>query len=221
MINQARDRDFLPLSILVDGTALDGRGRGIFFESADATSAASINRMARHGFGIVSVALAASRAYALGLSPISNSPRRPQSPLFLTSVEGGDCTETGISAAERAITATTLGRPDCSRDDIVTPGHIMPAVVAEVLDDASALCEHAYKYAERSAGSHAVTWCDILNETGETASADECRALAKALEVPLYVRRDLAVIEFRRLSEDQQALYFEVRDGDVSLDQFA
>ncbi|WP_421989851.1 3,4-dihydroxy-2-butanone-4-phosphate synthase [Qipengyuania sp.] len=221
MIRKDRDRDLVPLSILVDREVLGRRGRGIFFESADATTADSINKMASLGHGIVSVAMAAARAYELGLSPISTGPRRPHMPVFVSSVEGRECTETGISAAERAITAETLGRKRCERKDLVSPGHIMPAIVQEKLDRDSALCELAFRYAERSAGSHAVTWCDILNAEGETASAQECFALAKKLELNFYVCRNLAVVEFRRLPEKLRELYFEVRGGDLSLDQFA
>lgn len=221
MIRKDHEKDKIPLSILVDREALGGRGRGIFFESSDTTTAETINKMASVGHGIVSVAMSAARAYELGLSPISTGPRRPQIPVYVSSVEGRECTETGISTRERAITAETLGRKECSQEDLVSPGHIMPAIAQEKVDKDSALCELAFRYAERSCGACAVTWSDILNSDGDTASAHECYALAKKLELGLYVCRDLAVIEFRRLPDETKELYFEVRGGDLSLDQFA
>lgn len=221
MIRRDFEKETVPLSILVDRTALAGRGRGIFFENAAATSAGSVNTMASFGRGIVSVAMSAARAYDLGLVPIASGQRRPQSPRFCSSVEGRDCTETGISAQERAITAATLGRADCEPDDLVTPGHIVPAVVADTLDADSALCELAFRYCERASGARAVTWCDILNVNGDIASSADCVALSQQLGVDLYVCRDLSVVEFRRLPEALQELYFKIRGGDLSLDQFA
>ncbi|QLC26502.1 3,4-dihydroxy-2-butanone-4-phosphate synthase [Parasphingopyxis algicola] len=221
MIRQHYRERGISLSILVDPDTLAGRGRGIFFESALNSDANSINVMATMGRGVVSAALSASRAYALGLQPLKHAVERDHMPMYVTSVEAAACTETGISAAERALTIRTLGDPHCDTEDIVTPGHIMPAIVPETISGNPNLSTFAFDYAHRYAGSEAIAWCDILDEEGETASSEECIALAKRLFVPALVRRGDAAIDIRYLEGIGTRPELQIDSDGLAMGQFA
>jgi 3,4-dihydroxy 2-butanone 4-phosphate synthase / GTP cyclohydrolase II len=223
MASQIIDRGqaALPLSIAVDPAALDGRGRGLFFQSGEAATAESVNLMATSGRGLVSAALFADRACTLGLSPFARDRVRPCMPLYLVSVESSACKETGISAYERALTLNTLANPGCGMADLVTPGHIMPCVVPQELGPDSGLHALALHHVRRFGGSMVAAWCDILDEEGDLASAHACVALGQSLGVGLYIRRGADLISLNVLAQSRFAPAYDVGLGGLDFDQFA
>jgi 3,4-dihydroxy 2-butanone 4-phosphate synthase/GTP cyclohydrolase II len=116
---------------------------------------------------------------------MARSTDRPGTPRYLASVEAARCTETGISAAERALTLNVLGDLQSVPTDLKVPGHIMPAVVHEGVDSGSPLASTARCYVQARHQSLVVAWCDILDENGDLASADYCEALASKLGLVL------------------------------------
>jgi 3,4-dihydroxy 2-butanone 4-phosphate synthase/GTP cyclohydrolase II len=88
----------------------------------------AINFMARHGRGLICVAMTGQRLDALGLPlmvpPGENGARHGTA--FTVSVEARHGVTTGISAHDRATTVRVLADPAATRDDLVIPGHIFP-----------------------------------------------------------------------------------------------
>jgi 3,4-dihydroxy 2-butanone 4-phosphate synthase / GTP cyclohydrolase II len=209
------------LSILIDKDAIAGRGRGIIFMSAREIDADEVNIMARHGRGVVSAALKAERALMLGLVPMRQSPRRSNAPHFVASVEARACAETGISAAERALTLRVLAEPGSVEEDLVSPGHIMPAIISDQIGVDLGLETIAFRYAERSNDSLAVAWCDILGDDGEVGDWEYCAELAKSLDMPLYVRRGDSAIADSVLAASSTAPSIVVNEGGLDRGQFA
>jgi 3,4-dihydroxy 2-butanone 4-phosphate synthase / GTP cyclohydrolase II len=209
------------LSILIDKSALGKRGRGLFFQQADQISAQDVNLMALHGRGVIGAALTANRAYALGLAPLTNNHSRENAPRYMASVESILCSETGISAAERALTLRALGAASTAPGDLVSPGHIMPAIVPEQADKVSGLEVLAFHHAARSHDALAVAWCDILDNDGEVASWDYCAELAATLALPLLVRVGDVAIAAEIVHRSGQAPLINVKSSGLDLGQFA
>ena len=216
-----RDMPISGLSILVDRAACAGQGRGIFFQQADAIEARDVNEMARSGRGVIAAALTADRAFALGLVPLGNGLLRADATRYVASVEAKACSETGISAAERALTLRVLGAPAALASDLVSPGHIMPAVVTEDEAGATSLVSLAFYHVVRSGGAHVVAWCDILDDEGEVATAAYCERVADRLAVPLYVRMGAEIVEAAALARSHDDPLISVRRGGLDLGQFA
>jgi 3,4-dihydroxy 2-butanone 4-phosphate synthase/GTP cyclohydrolase II len=139
---------------------------GTLTVAADHAGADAINFMARHGRGLVCLALTPERCEELALDPMAarNGSR------FTVSVEARHGVTTGISAADRAQTIRVAIDPGSARDDLVQPGHVFPirtrpGGVLEHPGRAEAAIDLARLAGCRPAG---VT-CEVLNEDGTTA----------------------------------------------------
>ncbi len=216
-----RDVPIGTLSILIDRSALNQRGRGVFFQQADAIDAQDVNVMARHGRGVIGAALTADRAFALGLTPLNNTHVRNNAPRYMASVEALACTDTGISASERATTLRCLAGADTRPNDLVSPGHIMPAIVPEFSGPDTSLEALAFHHASRSGGALAIAWCDILNDEGDVADWAYCASLAQTLAVPLLLRLGDAAVSAEVVERSGQPPVIQVKSGGLDLGQFA
>lgn len=214
-------RSPLPLTVLVDPLALEGRGRGGFLMSAEGISAADVNAMARWGRGLVTAIISPERAYRLNLAPMTPGNLGPSSLGYIASVEAKACTETGISAAERALTLGTLARKDACADDFHTPGHIVPMIAPERPDGRSPLQTVAFAYAAHLGHDRCVAWCDILDEEGEVADSSYCIALAERLGLQILVRRAGFAVDLNRLGRSRLEPELPVRAGGMNIAQFA
>lgn len=172
------------VTVLVDRARGRGPGRGIMLASARGVTAETVNLMARYGRGLISACVTAERAMDLALRPMPEAVSRPGMPRFLVSVEAAACTETGISAAERALTLRVLADPSSTPADIHMPGHIMPCLPPP--GSPSSLVATALNYATSHSGSPVAAWCDILDDTGELGSADYCLDLAGRLGMTAF-----------------------------------
>jgi len=170
------------LTVLVD-EAPDS-GRGIMFCNAGGITAADVNMMATHGRALIGAVLSRARAFALDLAPMRGAQPRIGRPQFLASVEAAACTETGISAHERALTLGALGDWSSTPASFHSPGHVFPAVPAEN-PTAWQISDIAYHFCGIRTGALATAWCDILDSRGNVASANWCRDLAHTLGLTL------------------------------------
>ncbi|WP_219893440.1 3,4-dihydroxy-2-butanone-4-phosphate synthase [Aquisediminimonas profunda] len=210
-----------PLTVLIEKSALDGRGRGLLFQDATRISADHVNFMARYGRGLIGAAMTPERAYGLGLAPMNDNRTNADAPRYLASVEAKACTETGISASERALTLRTLAEPTAVGEDLVSPGHIMPAIVPNRTSKDSRLEALAFHHASRFNDALAIAWCDILDEQGNVASWTYCEALAQAHALPLLVRMGEAAVDALALANSALEPSISVGAGGLDREQFA
>lgn len=179
------------LIILGSRSLQNGRGRAIMCGIAALMSSDAVNRMAIHGRGLVSIAVDAETAFRLGLRHMAGVGRGPDHRAqYLVSVEASSCRGTGISAAERAETLRAAGAPAATQDDLISPGHVMPYLVAATLSRGSALPDIAHAIVTRRTAYTVPAWCDVLNESGDLASLDESVKLAGALGLPVIIAED-------------------------------
>src|SRR5215210_6583674 len=99
IINEARNGRMF---ILVDDD--DRENEGDLVIPAQMATPEAINFMARHGRGLICLALTKERADSLGLQPMVNNNRSRNETAFTVSIEAKEGITTGISAADRART---------------------------------------------------------------------------------------------------------------------
>ena len=84
--------------------------------------------MARHGRGLICLALTKDRADQLGLEPMTRTNRSRNETAFTVSIEAREGISTGISAADRARTIAVAIDSANGPDALVSPGHVFPLV---------------------------------------------------------------------------------------------
>src|SRR5436189_6312881 len=81
------------------------------------------NCMARHGRGLICLALTKDRGDQLGLEPMTRTNRSRNETAFTVSIEAREGITTGISAADRARTIAVAIDATYGAEAIVSPGH--------------------------------------------------------------------------------------------------
>lgn len=142
----------------------------------------AIQFMARHGGGLICVALPGERLDALGLPPAWLQSNALHGTAFTVSVDA--CTTTsgvtsGISAHDRAATIRVLLDPATRPDDLARPGHVFPlrARPGGVLERRGHT-EAAVDLARLAGLIPAGVICEILGEGGGMARGAELEVFA-------------------------------------------
>src|SRR3954468_21586769 len=103
----------------------DRENEGDLTMAADLVTPEAINFMARHGRGLICLALAEEKVAELRLAMMTSDNRSLRGTAFTVSIDARQGITTGISARERAHTIlTAVGAT--SPDELVTPGHVFP-----------------------------------------------------------------------------------------------
>ena len=154
--------------ILVDDEGRENEGDIVI--PAQMATPAAINFMAKHGRGLICLALTRQRVeqLALPLMPQQNTSRLQTA--FTVSIEARDGVTTGISAPDRARTVAVAIDASKGPSDIVTPGHIFPLMAR----DGGVLVRTGHTEAAvdiaRLAGLNAAgVICEIMNDDGTMA----------------------------------------------------
>ena len=87
-----------------------------------------INFMAKHGRGLICLALTKKQIDRLKLPLMSQINRSRTQTAFTVSIEAKKGISTGISAFDRAKTIRVAINPHSNKKDIVSPGHVFPLV---------------------------------------------------------------------------------------------
>ena len=157
------------LFILVDDE--DRENEGDLCVIGEWADAAAINFMAKHGRGLICLALTRARTEALGLSSMERRNENRHPTAFTVSLAPRAGVTTGISAGDRAHTVRTAINPQCTAKDITTPGHIFPLVARDGGTLVRAGHTEAVVDIARAAGQKAPSGviCEIMKDDGEMA----------------------------------------------------
>ena len=176
--------------ILVDDE--DRENEGDLVIPAQFCDAAAVNFMAKHGRGLICLALTRQRCEHLGLPLMArgNEPRLRTA--FTISIEARDGVTTGISAADRARTISVAIDPASRREDLVAPGHIFPlmARAGGVLERAGHT-EAAVDVARLAGLTPAGVICEIMNDDGTMARLPDLVAFAQRHNIKVGTIADL------------------------------
>jgi 3,4-dihydroxy 2-butanone 4-phosphate synthase/GTP cyclohydrolase II len=200
--------------ILVDDE--DRENEGDLIIPAQMATPDAINFMAKHGRGLICLALAKARVDQLGLPLMSRHNGTRHETAFTVSIEAKHGVTTGISAADRARTIAVAIDASKEKEEIVTPGHVFPLVAREGGVLVRAGHTEAAVDVSRLAGLNpSGVICEIMNEDGTMSRLDDLVAFAQLHGLKIGTIRDL--IAYRRrhdhLVEKRAELRFTSRWG--------
>jgi 3,4-dihydroxy 2-butanone 4-phosphate synthase/GTP cyclohydrolase II len=200
--------------ILVDDE--DRENEGDLVIPAQMATPDAINFMAKHGRGLICLALAKERVDQLGLQPMSRVNGGRLETAFTASIEAKEGVTTGISAADRARTISVAIDAAKGPDHIVSPGHVFPLVARDggVLVRAGHT-EAAVDVARLAGLNPSGVICEIMREDGAMARMDDLFAFAQLHNLRIGTIRDLIAYRLRkdRLVEQTAEARFESRWG--------
>ena len=196
--------------ILVDDE--DRENEGDLVIPAQMATPDAINFMARHGRGLICLAMTKARTDELGLDLMSRQNGTRHETAFTVSIEAREGVTTGISAADRARTIAVAIDAGHGASEIVTPGHVFPLVAR----DGGVLVRAGHTEAavdvSRLAGLNpSGVICEIMNEDGTMARMDDLVAFAQLHGLKIGTIRDL--IAYRRRHDHLVELVSETRFG--------
>ena len=178
----------------------DRENEGDLVVAAEKATADHINFMAKHGRGLICVALPKERLEELRIPPMVPEPTDRHETNFHVAVDYKHGTTTGISAFDRAKTVRALVDPKAKPSDFSMPGHIFPLRAREggVLVRAGHT-EAAVDLARLAGLYPAGVICEIMNEDGTMARLPQLVEFAKKHGLKILTIADL--IEYRRRTE--------------------
>ena len=161
----------------------------------------AINFMAKHGRGLICLAMTSNRIEELGLELMSTNNSSRHETAFTISIEAREGVTTGISAADRARTVAVAIDGTKGAQDIATPGHVFPLRAK----DGGVLVRAGHTEAavdvSRLAGLNAAgVICEIMNEDGSMSRLPELVAFAQLHGLKIGTISDL--ISYRRRNDN-------------------
>ncbi len=181
--------------VLIDH--VDRENEGDLVIPAQMCTPNAVNFMAKHGRGLICLALSGARLDALGLPLMAASNSSRHETAFTVSIEAREGVTTGISAADRARTVAVAIDPTSRPHDIATPGHIFPLRAREggVLVRAGHT-EAAVDIARLAGLNPSGVICEVMNDDGSMARLPDLVAFAQLHGLKIGTISDL--IAYRR-----------------------
>ncbi|RDE05851.1 3,4-dihydroxy-2-butanone-4-phosphate synthase [Sphingomonas aracearum] len=181
--------------ILVDDE--DRENEGDLIIPAQMATPDAINFMAKHGRGLICLALTKERVDQLELAPMSRHNGTPLGTAFTVSIEARTGISTGISAHDRARTVAVAIDAANGPGEIVSPGHVFPlsAKPGGVLVRAGHT-EAAVDVSRLAGLNPSGVICEVMKEDGTMARLDDLVAFAQQHRLKIGTIRDL--IAYRR-----------------------
>ena len=185
--------------ILVDDEKRENEG-DLVISSSDST-AKNINFMAKHGRGLICLALDSLQAKRLNLSLMSPVNQSRNKTAFTISIEAKKGITTGISAKDRAKTIKIASKKNVNKKEIVSPGHVFPIIAKDggVLVRAGHT-EASVDISKLAKKNPSAVICEIMNEDGSMAKRDELISFAKKHKLSIGKIEDL--ISYRLKKEN-------------------
>ena len=152
----------------------------------------SINFMAKHGRGLICLALTKKQVSNLKLPLMSSINKSRMQTAFTISIEAKKGITTGISAQDRAKTIRTAINPNVKKSEIVSPGHVFPLVARNggVLERAGHT-EASVDISKLSKLNPSSVICEVMNEDGRMARLNDLFKFSKKHKIKLASIEDL------------------------------
>ncbi len=152
----------------------------------------SINFMAKHGRGLICLALTKKQVDNLKLPLMSSINKSRMQTAFTISIEAKRGITTGISAHDRAKTIKTAINPRVKKSDIVSPGHVFPLVARNggVLERAGHT-EASVDISKLSNLNPSSVICEVMNEDGRMARLNDLFKFSTKHKIKLASIEDL------------------------------
>tara|TARA_B100000963_G_scaffold232592_1_gene203143 strand:+ start:742 stop:1794 length:1053 start_codon:yes stop_codon:yes gene_type:complete len=158
----------------------------------------SINFMAKHGRGLICLALTKKQVDNLKLPLMSSINKSRMQTAFTVSIEAKKGITTGISAQDRAKTIKTAINSKVKKSEIVSPGHVFPLVARTggVLERAGHT-EASVDISKLSKLNPSSVICEVMNEDGRMARLNDLFKFSKKHNLKLASIEDLISYRLR------------------------
>ncbi len=180
----------------------DDKGReneGDIVVAAELATPETVNFMVTHARGLVCAPITQARALELGLHEMTRN-TDPLGTCFTISIDANEGTTTGISAADRALTANKLADPKMQATDFHSPGHLFPLIAREGGVLVRAGHTEASVDLMRLAGlTPNALICEIMNDDGTMMRLPDLKKYAQKHGLRMGCVADL--IKYRRKHE--------------------
>ena len=184
--------------ILVDNK--DRENEGDLVIPASKINAKKINFMAKHGRGLICLALTQEKVKKLKLPLMSLINKSRTQTAFTVSIEAKKGISTGISAYDRAKTIKVAIKNSSGSRDIVSPGHVFPLVSKNggVLERAGHT-EASVDISKLAKLNPSAVICEVMNEDGTMARYNDLVPFSKKHNLKIAKIEDL--ISYRLKNE--------------------
>jgi 3,4-dihydroxy 2-butanone 4-phosphate synthase / GTP cyclohydrolase II len=186
------------MAILVDSAERENEGD--LFVAAEKATPEAIAFMARHGRGLISLALTEARMRQLDLSLLADDRVNTTKfqTAFATPIDARTGVGSGMSAHDRAHTIQVAIARDARPADLIRPGRLqtLRAVDGGVLARAGHT-EAAVDLARMAGLEPAGVICEIMNDDGTMARMPELKRFSKAHDIPILHISDLVAYRER------------------------
>ena len=178
----------------------DRENEGDLTMAASKVTPQAVNFMAKHGRGLVCLAMTPERLDELDVPLEVSDNSSPRETAFCVSIDARDGTSTGISAADRARTIRTALDAASTPRDLVRPGHVFPlrSRPGGVLVR-SGHTEAAVDLARIAGLPPAGVICEVMNDDGTMARVPELKKFARKHGLLMITIADL--ISYRMRTE--------------------
>ena len=200
--------------ILVDNKNRENEGDLVI--PASKANSKSINFMAKHGRGLICLALNKKQIEKLSLPLMSAVNKARMQTAFTVSIEARKGITTGISAFDRAKTIKVAINNKVKKKDIVSPGHVFPLVARNggVLERAGHT-EASVDISKLAKMNPSSVICEVMNEDGRMARLDDLLKFAKKHKLKIASIEDL--ISYRLKNEK---LVFKIKNKKIKIKKF-
>ena len=157
-----------------------------------------INFMAKHGRGLICLALTKKQIDRLKLPLMSQINKSRMQTAFTVSIEAKRGISTGISAFDRAKTIRVAINQNSKKKDIVSPGHVFPLVARKggVLERAGHT-EASIDISKLSKLNPSSVICEVMNEDGRMARLDDLVKFSKKHNIKIASIADIIAHRFK------------------------
>jgi 3,4-dihydroxy 2-butanone 4-phosphate synthase/GTP cyclohydrolase II len=185
--------------ILVDDE--DRENEGDLTMAAELVTPEAINFMARHGRGLICLALTPDLVEQLQLSLMVRDNQSAFKTAFCVSIEARRGVTTGISAADRATTILTAVADQARPEDLVSPGHVFPlrARKGGVLVR-TGQTEGSVDLSRLAGLKGAAVICEIMKDDGTMARMPDLEKFAETHNLKIATIADLVAYRLRHES---------------------
>ena len=151
-----------------------------------------INFMAKHGRGLICLALTKKQIDKLKIPLMAPINRSRMQTAFTVSIEAKKGISTGISAFDRAKTIRVAINQNSRKKDIVSPGHVFPLVARNggVLERAGHT-EASIDISKLSKLNQSAVICEVMNEEGRMARLSDLVKFSKKHKIKIASIADL------------------------------
>ncbi|MGO5060251.1 bifunctional 3,4-dihydroxy-2-butanone-4-phosphate synthase/GTP cyclohydrolase II [Lawsonibacter sp. LCP25S3_F5] len=196
----------------------DRENEGDFICAAQFATTENINFMATHGKGLICMPMSAEFVEKLQIPQMVSKNTDNHETAFTVSIDGVNTT-TGISAAERSMTAMACVAEDARSEDFRRPGHMFPLLakpngVLEREGHTEATVDLCRLAGLKSCG----LCCEIMGEDGTMMRTPELMELAEHFGLTFITIKDLQ--EYRKCHEKlvdrEAAVHMPTKYGDFT-----